>query len=115
VGPFTVPEPSPDAPYARLGINLPLNYIMGHPEADHGGESNILFRNNADGTFTDVTQQAGLKAVGWNGDATVSDYDLDGYPDIYVTQMFGANRLYHNNGNGTFTDVTRKALGRRRS
>jgi enediyne biosynthesis protein E4 len=112
VGPFTVPEPSPDAPYARRGINLPLNYIMGHPEADHGGESNILFRNNADGTFTDVTQQAGLKAVGWNGDATASDYDLDGYPDIYVTQMFGANRLFHNNGNGTFTDVTRKALGR---
>jgi hypothetical protein len=112
VGPFTVPEPSPDAPYARRGVNLPLNYIMGQPEADHGGESNILFRNDGDGTFTDVTQRAGVKAVGWNGDATASDYDLDGYPDIYVTQMFGANRLFHNNGNGTFTDVTRKALGR---
>src|SRR2546422_6137699 len=49
VGPFTAPEPSPDAPYARRGINLPLNYITGHPEADHGGESNILFRNNSDG------------------------------------------------------------------
>src|SRR5262249_54924952 len=112
VGAFTVPEPSPDAPYARRGINLPLSYIMGHPEADHGGAANILYRNNGDGTFTDVTKQARFRWVGWNGDATVADYDLDGYPDLYVSQMFGANHLFHNNGNGTFSDVTRKTLGR---
>jgi len=112
VGAFTVPEPSPDAPYARRGINLPLSYIIGHPEADHGGAANILYKNNGNGTFTDVTAKAGLSCVGWNGDATVADYDLDGYPDVYVSQMFGANHLFHNNGNGTFTDVTRKTLGR---
>lgn len=112
VGAFTVPEPSPDAPYARRGINLPLSYIMGNPEADHGGAANILYRNNGNGTFTDVTSKAGLSCVGWNGDATVADYDLDGYPDVYVSQMFGPNHLFHNNGNGTFTDVTHKILGR---
>jgi enediyne biosynthesis protein E4 len=72
VGAFTVPEPSPDAPYARRGINLPLSYIIGHPEADHGGATNILYRNNGDGTFTDVTNKAGVGCVGWNGDVTVA-------------------------------------------
>jgi len=112
VGAFTVPEPSPDAPYARRGINLPLSYIIGHPEADHGGAANVLYRNNGDGTFTDVTNKAGVSCVGWNGDVTAGDYDLDGYPDLYVSQMFGANHLFHNNGNGSFSDVTRDTLGR---
>ena len=72
---------------------------------------NRLYRQNKDGSFTDVTQQAGLANVD-DGDygmgVAVGDYDNDGYPDIYVTN-FGKNILYHNNGDGTFTDVTAKA------
>src|SRR5882762_7358024 len=72
---------------------------------------NRLYRQNKDGSFTDVTQQAGLANVD-DGDygmgVAVGDYDNDGYPDIYVTN-FGKNILYHNNGNGTFIDVTAKA------
>jgi len=112
VGPFTVPEPSPDAPYARRGISLPLSYILANPEVYHKGESSILYRNNGDGTFTDVTKQAGITSAEWNGDAVAGDYDNDGYPDLYVSNMFGANHLFHNNRNGTFTDVTRTALRR---
>ncbi len=112
IGTFTTAETSPDAPYARKGINLPLNSILGSPEAPHGGEADILFRNNGDGTFTDVTARSGIKSEQWNGDATVADYDLDGYPDLYTTNMFGENNLLHNNGDGTFTNVTRAVLGR---
>jgi enediyne biosynthesis protein E4 len=70
--------------------------------------SNHLFRNNCDGTFTDVTQQAGVAGDGYSMGVAVGDYDNDGYPDIFVT---GVNRniLYHNLGNGTFEDVTKKA------
>jgi hypothetical protein len=75
-------------------------------------ESNILYRNNGDGTFTDVTKEAGLEGMGWGGDVAVFDYDEDGYLDLLVTNMFGRSQLYHNNGNGTFTDVTQAVLGR---
>ncbi len=68
-----------------------------------------LFRNNGDGTFTDVTEQAGCAAAGLYGQGlAVGDYDNDGYPDLYVTG-YGRSILYHNNGNGTFTDVTAQA------
>ncbi len=69
---------------------------------------NALYRNNRDGTFTDVTEKAGVGAGGYGMGVAVGDYDGDGYPDIYVTQ-YGHNILYHNNGDGTFTDVTVKA------
>src|SRR5947209_1270883 len=68
-----------------------------------------LYHNNGDGTFTDVTEKAGLAGEGHYGQGvTVGDFDNDGYPDLYVT---GYDRaiLYHNNGNGSFTDVTTKA------
>ena len=74
-------------------------------------ESNILYHNNRDGTFTDVTAQAGLKGRGWSGDVAVFDYNGDGYLDVLITNMFGPSQLYRNNGDGTFTDVTRETLG----
>jgi hypothetical protein len=74
-------------------------------------ESNILYRNNGNGTFTNVTKESGLKGRGWSGDAAVLDYNQDGYLDVLVTNMFGPSQLYRNNGNGTFTDVTKDALG----
>jgi len=67
-----------------------------------------LFKNNRDGTFTDVTAQAGLLHSGWGQGVCIGDYDNDGNEDLFVT-YFGKNVLYHNNGNGTFTDVTEKA------
>src|SRR5712664_3368947 len=70
--------------------------------------SSHLFNNNRDGTFTDVTAQAGLLHTGWGQGVCIGDYDNDGYEDLFVT-YFGKNVLYHNNGNGTFTDVTEKA------
>ena len=69
---------------------------------------NRLYRNNGDGTFTDVTEQAGVKGHSYGMGVAVGDYDNDGHPDLYVTN-FGENILYHNNGDGTFTDVTQKA------
>lgn len=69
---------------------------------------NALYRNNRDGTFTDVTLRAGVCGGGYGMGAAVGDYDNDGFPDLYVTQ-YGRSILYHNNGDGTFTDVTEKA------
>jgi hypothetical protein len=72
------------------------------------GATNRLYRNNRDGTFTDVTERAGLTRTGWASAVTVGDYDNDGYDDLFIT-YYGHNVLYHNNGDGTFTDVTAKA------
>ena len=69
---------------------------------------NRLFRNNGDGTFTDVSEQAGLTGTGYDTGVAIGDYDNDGYEDIFVSGVH-RNTLYHNNGNGTFTDVTEKA------
>ena len=67
-----------------------------------------LYHNNHDGTFTDVTEKAGLTHTGWGQGVCVGDYDNDGFEDLYVT-YYGRSVLYHNNGNGTFTDVSEKA------
>jgi len=69
---------------------------------------NALYRNNRDGTFTDVTEKARIGAGGFGQGVAVGDYDGDGFPDLYLTQ-YGRSILYHNNGDGTFTDVTEKA------
>jgi hypothetical protein len=69
---------------------------------------NALYKNNRDGTFTDVTEKAGVAAGGYGMGVAVGDYNADGFPDLYVTQ-YGRSILYRNNGDGTFTDVTEKA------
>ena len=69
---------------------------------------NRLYRNNGDGTFTDVTEKAGVQGVGYSMGVAAGDYDNDGYVDLYVAGV-NRNQLLHNNGNGTFSDVTDKA------
>lgn len=69
---------------------------------------NRLFHNNGDGTFTDVTEKAGVAGTGYGMGVAVGDYDNDGCPDLFVANVTG-NQLFHNNGDGTFTDVTVKA------
>jgi hypothetical protein len=75
---------------------------------DPPGATNRLYKNNRDGTFTDVTERAGLKATGWASGVCIGDYNNDGFEDIFCS-YFGQNRLYRNNGDGTFTDVTKTA------
>lgn len=72
------------------------------------GATNRLYKNNRDGTFTDVTVMAGLHSAGWACGVCVGDYNNDGFEDLFCT-YYGQNRLYRNNGDGTFTDVTRQA------
>jgi len=78
--------------------------LGGAPE----GATNRLYKNNRDGTFTDVTEKAGLHSLGWACGVCIADYNNDGFDDIFCTS-FGQNALYRNNGDGTFTDVTKAA------
>jgi len=71
--------------------------------------TNHLYHNNRDGTFTDVTAGSGLGRSGWAQGVCAGDYDNDGYDDLFVTYYGASNSLYHNNGDGTFTDVTKAA------
>jgi hypothetical protein len=80
-------------------------------------EHNLLYHNNGNGTFTEVAEKVGVRGEGWGGDVAVFDYNGDGRPDLFVTNMFGASQLYRNNGKGkdggvTFSNVTREVLGR---
>ncbi len=77
-------------------------------EGAPAGATNHLYKNNRDGTFTDVTDKAGLRAVDWASAVCIGDYNNDGFEDIFCT-CFGQNHLYRNNGDGTFTDVTKAA------
>ncbi|MFL6303488.1 MAG: CRTAC1 family protein [Candidatus Sulfotelmatobacter sp.] len=79
--------------------------LEGFPEGQ--GPTNRLYRNNHDGSFTDVTAKAGLTATGWGQGVCVGDYDNDGWEDLYIT-YYGKNRLYHNN-HGIFTEVAAKS------
>jgi hypothetical protein len=78
--------------------------LRGVPE----GTTSRLYRNNRDGTFTDVTERAGLGATGWASAVCVGDYNNDGFEDLFCT-YYGQNRLFRNNGDGTFTEVTKPA------
>ncbi len=80
-------------------------------EAEMGKEPHpraMLFHNNRDGSFTDVTEKAGVANERWAFGVAIADYDNDGWPDIYVAN-YGKNRLYHNNRDGTFSDVADRA------
>ncbi len=89
---------------------LDIYFVNGRALPGYAGASptNALYHNNQDGTFNDVTQQAGVEGNGYGVGCCVGDYDNDGYPDLYVTN-YGQNQLYRNNTDGTFADVTRKA------
>src|SRR3989440_135225 len=79
------------------------------PQADSAGRlRDALYRNNGDGTFTDVSDKSGISDSMWGMGLAVGDYDNDGYEDLYVTG-YGASKLYHNNRDGTFADVTDRA------
>ena len=80
--------------------------LQGFPKGQE--PTSHLYHNNHDGTFTDVTQKAGVALTGWGQGVCAGDYDNDGFTDLFVT-FWGHNVLLHNNGDGTFTDVTKKA------
>jgi enediyne biosynthesis protein E4 len=88
--------------YLTNGSRLDAHWPTGKEPTTH------LFKNNRDGTFTDVTEKSGIGRSGWQTGVCVGDYDNDGWDDLFCT-FWGHNILFHNNGNGTFTDVTQKA------
>ena len=88
--------------YLTNGNRLDTHWDTGKAPTSH------LYKNNRDGTFTDVTEGSGLGVTGWQTGVCVGDYDNDGWDDLFCC-FWGSNILFHNNGNGTFTDVTRKA------
>jgi hypothetical protein len=87
---------------------MDLLVLSGSRAAGSEGASNRLYKNNRDGTFSDVTEKAGLLRTMWSSGVTVADYNNDGFEDIFITG-YGRNVLYRNNGDGTFTDVTKEA------
>jgi len=91
----------------RLDIYL-VCYSQALQPDGQGYLRDVLYRNNGDGTFTDVTEAAGISNSMRGMGLTVGDYDNDGWPDMYITG-YGASILYHNNGNGTFSNVTQRA------
>ncbi|HEX3660457.1 MAG TPA: CRTAC1 family protein [Acidobacteriaceae bacterium] len=88
--------------YMTNGSRLDTQWPPGQTPTTH------LYKNNRDGTFTDVTAQSGLARSGWQTGVCVGDYNNDGWDDLFCT-FWGRNILFHNNGDGTFTDVTKKA------
>jgi hypothetical protein len=99
--------------YDQAGRYYPgADLIWAHVLEPEDREFNVLYRNNRDGTFTDVTAEAGLSGKGWGGDVAAFDFDEDGRLDLLVTNMFGTSQLYHNDGRGHFDDVTAETLGK---
>jgi len=88
--------------YLTNGSRIDAHWPAGKEPTTH------LYKNNRDGTFTDVTEKSGLGRTGWQTGVCVGDYDNDGWDDLFCT-FWGHNILFHNNGNGTFADVTQKA------
>ena len=93
-------------------FRLPDTRIMHEDfETARDGGPKILFRNNGDGTFTDVTKEAGVADTGWTLDVAHGDYNNDGYQDLFLANDFGPDRVFRNNGDGTFTDVSDTTIG----
>lgn len=111
IGKFTTETISHEADYFYAGVELPFGRLARVPNQRNPGEPDILYRNNGNGTFTDVTAVAGIVSAEWNGDAAVADIDLDGDLDLYTSNMFGTNHLFANRGDGTFEEITDAALG----
>lgn len=88
--------------YLTNGSRLDTHWPAGQVPTTH------LYKNNRDGTFTDVSEKSGIARSGWQTGVCVGDYDNDGWDDLFCT-FWGRNILFHNNGDGTFTDVTHKA------
>jgi enediyne biosynthesis protein E4 len=88
--------------YLTNGSRLDTRWPAGKEPTTH------LYKNNRDGTFTDVTEKSKIGRSGWQTGVCVGDYDNDGWDDLFCT-FWGRNILFHNNGDGTFTDITRKA------
>ena len=97
-------------PVNLFNPNTPRFFPESFETAQNGGGV-ILYRNNRNGTFTDVTVKAGLKQSGWTLDLGHADADNDGWDDLYVACDFGTDRFFHNKGDGTFEDLTEKAIG----
>ncbi|HEV8131235.1 MAG TPA: CRTAC1 family protein [Acidobacteriota bacterium] len=97
-------------PINLFNPNTPRFFPESFETANNGGGV-TLFRNNGDGTFTDVTEKARLKIGGWVLDLGHGDADNDGNDDLYVACDFGTDHFFVNNGNGTFSDKTAAALG----
>jgi enediyne biosynthesis protein E4 len=91
-----------------LDIYLVSGAAIPSLQKESPGYWNRLFHNNHDGTFTEVTERAGVAGAGFGMGVAVGDFDNDGWPDLFLANVTG-NQLLHNNGNGTFTDVTVKA------
>ena len=85
-----------------------LDLYIGNESTEAFNAPCQLFRNNGDGTFSDVAIQAGVQNYGFTKSVIWGDYNADRFLDLYVSNFKGANRLYRNNGNGTFTDVARQ-------
>ena len=113
IGDFTTETVTREAENAFFkGETLPFTEIAKTPDQKVPGEADRLFQNAGDGTFRDVTEEAGIVSTEWNGDVTPVDYDGDGDMDLYSANMFGANHLYRNDGGEGFAEVTGTALGR---
>src|SRR5205814_8139573 len=90
--------------------SFPVNGTSFAPAVRDRRPRSYLFHNNRDGTFTDVSEKAGLTHTGWGQGCCVGDYDNDGHDDLFVTYG-GKSVLHHHNGDGTFTDVSATAGG----
>jgi len=98
------------APVNLFHPDTPRFFPESFETAKNGGGVTV-FRNNGDGTFSDVTQAIGIHSTGWTLDLGNADADLDGDEDLYVAADFGADSFYRNNGDGTFTDISKDAIG----
>lgn len=102
-------EPTQTAAFADFDRDGDLDLYIGGESSERCRCSNHLYRNEGDGTFTDVTAAAGVANERYCKGVTWGDFDGDGWPDLYVSNIGGDNRLYHNRGDGTFVDVAAKA------